>query len=217
MLVGRNLPIWIYILIILWLGLTTYLTVFKTRTKVIADSITYKMVDKDDEVLARKFLSKRYGEVEFITEAESKLPYEDEYVKYSKYFVAERGGDVVGVIRVVNNSKVGLPVLNDSKIYENEMKKLEKSGINKVAEIGNLAAIPGQNISKGLYKIVIKYCLKNKLVTVARIDSGLLDKLLNRYWFLRFFVHQIGDNVPYPGSICVPIQIKFNSFMLLFI
>lgn len=217
MFVGRNLPIWIYFLIIIWLGITTYLSIFKTRTKVIADSIKYKMVDESDEIDARKFLSRRYGEVEFITESESKKPYEDEYVKYSKYFVAKRQNEVIGVIRVVNNSKVGLPVLNDSKIYENEMKKLKKNGVEKIAEIGNLAAIPGQNIATGLYKIVIKYCLKNKLTTVARIDSGLLDKLLKKYLFLRLFVKRIGEDVPYPGSICIPIRIKFNKFMLLFI
>lgn len=214
---GRNLPIWIYMLIIMWLGLTTYLTIFKTRTKIITDAIMYKIVDKNNEIQARRFLSKRYGEVEFITESESKLPYEDEYVKYSRYFVAERGGEIIGVIRVVGNSEVGLPVLNDSKIYKKDMDGLKKAGLDKIAEIGNLAAIPGQNIAKGLYKIVIKYCLKNKLVTVARIDDGLLRSLLKKYPILRPFVHQIGENVPYPGSICVPIRIKFFSFMLLFI
>lgn len=217
MIVGKNLPIWVYLSVFAWLGITTYLTIFKTRNKVIADSVTYMMVNKNDEIAARMFLSKRYGEVEFITEAEAKLPYNDEYVKYSKYFVAKRHDEVVGVIRVVHHSKVGLPVLNDSKIYSREQNRLKDIGLGKVVEIGNLAALPGQNISKGLYKIVIKYCLKNKLVTVARIDSGLLDKLIKRYPIFRPFVRQIGDNVPYPGSICVPIRIKFFSFMVLFI
>lgn len=216
-IVGKNIPVWVYFLIIIWLMVTTYLAFWRTRTDVLRKAVTYKMAGKDDEVEARKFLSKRYGEVGFISETESKLPYIDQYVKYSRYFIAKNIDEIAGVIRVVNNSKMGLPVLNDSIIYKNEMAKLKKVGIDNVAEIGNLAAISGQKIANGLYKIVIKHCLDNRLVTVARIDSGLLSNLFKKYPILRFFVRRIGDDVEYPGSICVPVKIKFNLFMLLFI
>ncbi len=217
MLFGKNLPIWVYILIIFWVSITTYFAIVKVHSKIINKSIKYMKVSGEDEIKAREFLSKRYSEVNFIPKSQANKPYQDEYVKYSKYFIAKRAGSVVGVIRIVKNSKVGLPVLNDSNIYSYEKDIFKKIGENNIVEIGNLAAIPGRNISKGLYRLVIKYCLDNKLHAIARIDSDLLDKLIKRYWILKFFVKRIGDDVPYPGSVCVPIKIKLFRFYFIFV
>lgn len=214
---GKNLPVWVYILIIFWIGLTAYLAVGQAHSKIINKSIKYMRVSGEDEIKAREFLAKRYGEVNFISKTEAKKPYYDEYVDSSVYFVARILGEVVGVIRIVNNSKVGLPILNDFKLDRNFIDKLNSYNQDKLVEIGNLAATPNQNIAKGLYKIVIKHCLKNKSIPLARIDKDLLVRLKKRYWLLRPFVKEIGKTKKYPGEICVPIKIKFNKFMLLFI
>lgn len=217
MLFGKNLPIWVYILIIFWVSITTYFAIVKVHSKIINKSIKYMKVSGEDEIKAREFLAQRYGEVNFISKSEARKPYYDEYIDHSVYFVAKILGEVVGVIRVVENSKVGLPILNDFKLDNNFINKISVDKKKRLVEIGNLAAVPKQNIARGLYIIVIKYCIKNKLIPLARIDKDLLNKLRKKYWLLKPFIKEIGKTKRYPGEICVPVKIKFNRFMLLFI
>lgn len=214
---GRNLPIWVYVLILVWLSITSLLIIWKTRKQAIKESISYKIANEEELLLARKFLSKRYYEAGYLSEKEAIIPYDDEYVKNSIYFVAKILDDVVGLIRIVKNSENGIPVINDFELYDNDLKYLKSRSSKRLVEIGNLAAISDKNIGKGLYKTVIKYCIKKRLITVACIDSKLLNKLLSNYWFLRPFCKQIGKQKMYIGSITVPVRLKFNVFMLLFI
>lgn len=214
---GRNLPLWVYVLIFLWLLITSFVIIWKTKDKVILASKKYKIADKEEIIEARKFLAKRYVEAGYLEKNKSKEIYSDKYVDNSVYFVATRIDEVVGVIRVIHNSKNGLPTRNDFKLYDSESARLSLIKSEKIVEIGNLAALSGQGIAKGLYKIVIRYCVKKKLIVVACIDSVLLNRLLAKYWFFRPFVRQIGEPIFYMGSMTTPIRLSFNLFMVLFI
>lgn len=49
MVAGRNLPIWVYLLIIAWLALTSFLVVRKSRQKVVTDLIDCDLEKKSNQ------------------------------------------------------------------------------------------------------------------------------------------------------------------------
>jgi hypothetical protein len=171
----------------------------------------YKIANKEEAIIARRFVYKRYSEVGYLEESNTKI-FNDKYTKYSIYFIAidELTKQIVGVIRLVKVSGEGLPVLNSfdvkTKISEHSM------------EIGNLVADPYNDIAKGLYKIALVYSLNNNIrYWYAGIDKRLLERLFDKYFILRFTCKKIANPKYYIGSVSVPIMIKIKKIMLLFL
>jgi hypothetical protein len=180
------------------------------------NEIIYKIANEKQKEEALIFLMTRYKEVGYIDRKEGST-YADEFVSNSVYFVAIENSKVVGVIRLVLNSPIGLPVVKEYQIFTKFAKILENSK-TKTAEIGNLAALPGKQIGPRLYKIAIRYAIKNGYkILVAGIDQGLYIFLRKRYWILWPFYCKIADSKHYIGSTTVPILIRINIFMLSFL
>lgn len=213
---GKNLPWWLYVLVVVWLFVTTFLIIWKTGNKAYKKTIIYKEARGEEILKARNFLFNRYVEVGYLSENQKDVIQKDKFNRYSKYFIAKEQDKIVGVIRIINNSELGLPVINNFDIKNKVSRRLYKEG-ERVVEIGSLAALPGQKIAKGLYRMVISYCIKNKKITVACIDENLFNRLKIKYWPLSLFLIRIGGTKYYLGSLTVPIKLKFYRFMLLFI
>jgi|GEM_PF-6544690 len=214
---GRNIPIYIYILIFGWLILSSYLFLHKIHKKIINKYFTYEIAEKDDIIAARRLIYKRYKEVGYLKSNDTTGIFTDKYVPESIYFIAKRNGNVVGAIRLVQNSKIGLPTLNEYDTYLSDPEiSSEKS--DSIVEIGNLAALPGHEIARGLYRIALKYSVDNGYkYWVAAIDLSLFNYLKKKYWILSIFYKQIGKPEYYVGSISVPILIRPRKIMLLFL
>ncbi|EKD94417.1 MAG: hypothetical protein ACD_26C00062G0004 [uncultured bacterium] len=170
----------------------------------------YRMACDEEINEARKFIFQRYVEVGYINNNLKQLQiYTDKYIQDSIYFIAcDKKNKIVGTVRVVSKN---IPVLEEFELDGKFLKKIKKIGLDKVFEVGNLTAIPGKNIAKGLYKIVFQYaCRKKYQYCLAAIDQNFFNKLKSKYFFINF--QKIGLPKCYIGSISVPISLKFNFF-----
>lgn len=179
--------------------------------------IIYKIANKLELTDALNLLENRYLEAGYINESQKDVIYEDPYINNSKYFVAKDGAKVVGVIRLVFGQNDELPVFNEFILDSVARGKTNKLN-GKILEIGHLAAIPGRRIAPGLYRIAIQYALKHGYTyLVAGIDHNLFNRLKKKYPPLKPFYMQIAEPKFYVGSNTVPILLKINPIMLLFL
>ena len=214
---GENLPVWFYIYLFALAVLMPYLIIRKVRKGVVAKKFEYKVADDAETLEGLKLVNRRYCEKGYLPESEAGKHFEDKYVKHSVYIVAKADDKVVGVIRIVENSEDGLPVLNEFKLFDHEKDQLNKYGIQALVEIGNLAAESGQKIAGGLYRAAFRYCIKNKKYPLAALGQDLMYKLIGKYWFSSFAYKKLGEPKFYIGGICVPIMLKPKRIFLLFL
>jgi len=214
---GSNLPVWFYIYLVMLAVLMPYLIIRKVRKKAVAKKFTYKIADEDETLEGLKLVNRRYCEKGYLPESELGKAFEDKYIKHSMYIVAKADDTVTGVIRIVENSEDGLPVLNEFTLFESEREQLRKYPRGSLVELGNLAAEPGQGIASGLYKAAYRYCIKNQKMPLAAMDEGLMNKLIGKYWFSRFAYRRLGDTIFYIGGRTVPIFLKPKRIFLLFL
>jgi len=210
---GENLPTWVYIVFIALVLLIPYQIYRKVRKGVMAKKFEYKVADDAETLEGLKLVNKRYCEKGYLPESEAGKPFEDKYIKHSLYIVAKSSDKVVGVIRIVENSDDGLPVLNEFEVDDRYLNKKQRTYV----EIGNLAAEPGQGIASGLYKAAYRYCIKNIKIPLAAIGEDLMTKLIGKYWFSGIAYKQIGEPKFYIGGMCVPIMLKPKRIFLLFL
>lgn len=214
---GENLPVWVYIVFAVLLLLMPYLIFRKVRKGIVAKTFEYKIADEAETLEGLKLVNKRYCEKGYLPEAEAGKAFEDKYIKHSLYIVAKAEGRVTGVIRIVENSENGLPVLNEFTLFEQERERLQQYPHDTLVELGNLAAEPGQGIASGLYKEAYRYCIKHKKTPLAAMDEGLMNKLIGKYWFSRFAYRRLGETSFYIGGTTVPLLLKPKRIFLLFL
>lgn len=214
---GENLPVWVYIVFATLLILMPYLIIGKVRKGIVAKKFVYKMADEAETLEGLKLVNKRYCEKGYLPETEAGKVFEDEYIKHSKYIVAKDGDRVVGVIRIVEHSEAGLPVLNEFTLFEREKERLRKYPAGSLVELGNLAAEPGQGIASGLYKEAYRYCIKNRKTPLAALGEDLMEKLIDKYWFSGIGYRRLGESKFYIGGDCAPILLKPRRLFLLFL
>jgi len=176
----------------------------------------YKIADNRELTSALKLVHDRYFEAGYIKTPLKNNTFYDEYVKNSIYFVAKKDNQVVGTIRLIKYLDKGLPSINEFDI-ENKYRKIIKRNTKKVVEVGNLAALPGNEIAKGLYKIAINYSIKEGYkYWVAAVDQGLFVYLIKKYPFIKTIFHIIAEPKDYVGSVSVPIIMRVRYIRLIF-
>lgn len=214
---GHNVPSSVYVLLFSWFIIFLFAIIKNAHKKIISKDIYYKIADSKESLEARKLVSKRYYEVGYLNKRESQKPFEDKYIKKSIYFIAKCNNEVVGAIRLVKNSRIGLPTINEFKLYNKAKGSLSRVKDGSLVEIGNLAANPGHYIARGLYKQVITYCVQNSLLPIASIDRNLLNYFFAKYWMLKPFYMVAGRPKYYVGSVSVPVIIKPSKLMVWFL
>lgn len=214
---GENLPVWVYIVFAVLLLLMPYLIFRKVRKGIVAKTFEYKIADEAETLEGLKLVNKRYCEKGYLPESEMGKAFEDKYIKHSLYIVAKAEGRVAGVIRIVENSESGLPVLNEFTLFEKEKERLQQYPHESLVELGNLAAEPGQGIASGLYKEAYRYCIKNKKIPLAALGEDLMEKLIDKYWFSGIGYRRLGESKFYIGGDCAPILLKPRRLFLLFL
>ncbi len=181
-----------------------------TKSKVKeGNKVVYKVADANERLEGLRLINKRYLEVGYLESETPEEMFSDEYVENSVYFVAKAGEKVVGAMRIVKYSAKELPMLKNLPIYSREKKKIRQLSKNKVVEVGNLAAIPGNRVALGLYKSALKYSIDNGYnYWLAGIDFSLFNYMHNKYKLVRF--KKIGECKEYMGSLTIPISLKIN-------
>jgi hypothetical protein len=171
-------------------------------------SVLFKVADKRESILARRYVSKKFCEAGFLPKEEYGKPFSDKYISNSTYIIASEKDSICGVIRLVEKSKIGLPVINNFKIDDNFKIKINKTSNDKIVEVGNLAAESKKGIALGLYKKALKFSFKSgHRYWLAGIDANFLNGLTRKYKITKLVFREIGAPRHYIGSKTIPIMI----------
>lgn len=173
-----------------------------------SSKINYKVANGDEIREARSFVSAKYYQAGYLSNIQSKKPYSDKYVKHSTYIIAEDHEKIVGVIRVVSNSGIGLPVINQFNIDESFISRISRIEKGKIVEVGNLACEKGTGVALSLYKKALTHSfVMGHRYWVAGVDKDFLAGLRKKYRVITLIYKVIGKPKFYIGSETVPIII----------
>ncbi len=153
----------------------------------------------------------RYSEVGFLLEDEV-----DPYEEKSLYFVAQDDevDKIVGVTRLIFKPLLELPTLENFKIYDLEIRKLQKLEKNSYAEFSAFTKMPQHEVGMDLIRTVFQYSLQNRITHwVCCIDERVY-RYLDRVFGPVFKV--IGEPKVYLGSVSIPCVIDINAGVLVF-
>jgi hypothetical protein len=171
----------------------------------------YKVADGDEIEMARKFHHDCFLRSGFISESSPTQMIEDQYVEKSTYLIAlkvkDRGSsqdeaEIVGVIRQIQQSPMGVPTLNNFEIDSKYKKELSCIPDQEIVEIGSLSSHPQHNVGKGLYRFAWQ---RSKLLKHS-IWLAAIDERLYRVFKAKLFFEFVTIGRPdlYQGSITVP-------------
>lgn len=147
---------------------------------------------------------------------------DDQYAPHSDYIVAiyfpkeedSDKGKIVGVMRMIRYSEVGLPALNNFEIFPYFEERLREAELEKTVELSALAVRGQFNVAKGLYRFAIQYSdLMGDINWIAVLDERLAKAYIRRF---KFFFEKMGEPKFYMGDITIPyiMSRKFQREMM---
>jgi len=151
---------------------------FKNRVRV------KKIISEEELNLARNFawriyaLEKKYIDSNFFP----KKMFIDEFDKYSIYFGAFHNREIIGIVRLVLNSKLGFPI---EKVYRLNPLQIDKK---KIAEISRLIVIDN-NLKKNVLTLALcEQCVKESLLRGITHWYAFLPPKLKNYFEKKYGV-----------------------------
>jgi GNAT superfamily N-acetyltransferase len=172
------------------------------------NEIIYKIAETPEEISAAKKLEHDvFKSVGFIDCSEKcfEISYYVRYELGSIFCIAKKNGLVIGVLRIIEYTENGYPVLNDFEIFSNFKDFLNHLPKGSIIEIGTVAVRDGYQrlgVARGLFKLAWQYS-KEKFhhIWVAAIDERVFELLTRKY---HFYFTRIGPPKYYLGSQTVP-------------
>ena len=171
----------------------------------------YKVAEGPEIEMARSFQHDCYLRAKFISESSPTGMIEDEYVENSTYLIAvkfegtglnQQEPEIVGTIRQIQKTQIGVPTLNCFDIDEQQKQRFSGIPDKEIVEISSLSAHPQNNVGKGLYRFAWQRSkLLKHSIWLAAVDERLY-KVFKRKLFFEF--RTIGSSGFYQGSITVP-------------
>jgi len=183
--------------------------------------LVYKLANTEEEInIARRIHHDGYLRVGYISGATPTGMVEDGYHPYSDYIIAilmngksKRKGEVVGVMRIIKNSPLGYPTLNEFEISKRAKDWISSIDPESIIEVGSLFVKPGYSAAKGLYRYAWQYSkIRRDTLWLACIDKTLFEVLKRRY---QFYFKRIGREQFYLGSVTVPAMLDCGRQRLL--
>ena len=183
--------------------------------------LVYKLAETDQEIeIARRLHHDVYLRVGYIEEPVPSGMIEDGYHPYSDYVIAilengrpKRRGEVVGVMRIIKNSELSYPTLNEFMVLKKVKNWIDSIDQEGIIEVGSLCVKPGYSAAKGLYRYAWQYSkIRRDTLWLACIDKTLFEVLKRRY---QFYFKKIGREQFYLGSVTVPAMLDCGRQRLL--
>lgn len=176
--------------------------------------VVYKIAQGDRELaLAQKLHHDAYLRRGYIDKPHPNNMIIDEYSPHADYIIAifikngddnddEAVGEVVGTMRMIKNSLVGFPALNEFSVYPEYIEKLSGIGFDHIVELSALSVKEGYNVAKGLYRYaVIRSDHREDTHWLAVLDEKLFIIYRGRF---HFYFEPIGEGRFYMGAITRP-------------
>lgn len=143
--------------------------------------LEFKVVDSLDEFReALRLRFEVFGKEEYLDQ--KRFPFRMEYdshdlLSQTTLFIAKSKGNVVGTVRLVQDSEYGLPLerLADFSRIRKEVDSSEKRKLSEGSRIVTLPQYRKEGISEGLFKIGLTYAAKNGItdvISVANLGKG---------------------------------------------
>ena len=165
-----------------------------------------------DEV--RRFHHDMFLESGYIAKSSPTGMIEDSRIDVSIYFYCrDMNGEVIGVIRQINGSGLGLPTIDDFKLWPEQKVFINRILWPKIVEIGSLAVNRNHNkVAEGLYRQIWQQSKRAQhSYWIASIDNRLLRSLRSRRGFLWV---DVGDSKLYMGSDTTPVIADLREQMI---
>lgn len=161
-----------------------------------------------DHLWQKTWLDQGYAKPENIREI---AQHYTEYNQYSVDYILKSDNQPAGTIRLILDSELGLPVLNDfelneagKKIVAGSQQKMESTLLTLSREFQD----NGHNAALHLMRAFYQYCAKNNLPGAFMAADRRLKLLLQR---LGFVLEQIGPEKMYEGSLTFPLYIDLEK------
>lgn len=174
-------------------------------------------LDSPEGVRAQEIEAQIFIEAGYVESAEELAEDYADYKEASHFVVVEKDGNIMGVLRIIDNTSKGLKTLNDAHgggltITPEGWEMIEQTDPTKIAEIGTIGVDkPYRGIGSGralvkLYGAIIAHCEENGVDTlVANMDE---DYYQTFKLMFEDTIKEVGPLVEYMGSPVVPLYMK---------
>ena len=171
------------------------------------DGYEFNIAEKETELIeSRRVHHDVFLSIGYIDHAYPTGMIEDIFVEMSWYYYCRHleTGQVVGVVRQINGSLLGLPTLNDFSIWTESKSSIAVIPWTRIVEIGSLAVLKEHKcIVEGLYRQIWQ---RSKTIMHSHWVASIDNRLLAAFRKYRGFLWEdIGDTKLYMGSLTTPV------------
>lgn len=174
----------------------------------------FKMAETEEELTAMySFRYKIFCEQRgYLDALDGQSLESDDYDRNSVHFIAiNEKGEIVGTIRLIKNSRIGLPV---EKYFGIDLRD-RTTDVSSCVEISRLSVLSSKNsinnpIAFGLYKACYDYCTEHRLLNWYAILDKKINRLFNYYGYT---FKQIGETRECLGDSTAPFLMNLDDMM----